>query len=202
MDAAGLANDARVRALTAFDEFNPAHERAALFPFVYQRMIWHLMAVTKDESRVVRVPHKHWAVKRPRSELSISEGQPGRKVRNLAAVTASPLDEMILSEEVTALRAALDTLPPRTAEIMRRRSHDETLQEIGDSMGLSRERVRQLEVQALAQLRQALESAPATRPPPGGGTLSTTSRARAKRSAPSCAPESSPTRTPTLAGGT
>jgi RNA polymerase sigma factor (sigma-70 family) len=60
----------------------------------------------------------------------------------------------------------LATLPPREQRILRRRfgidedyDHEHTLQEIGDELGLSRERVRQLEAMALAKLREAINAA-------------------------------------------
>ncbi|MCP2260729.1 RNA polymerase nonessential primary-like sigma factor [Streptoalloteichus tenebrarius] len=59
----------------------------------------------------------------------------------------------------SALRSLIDTLPPREAMILCLRyglhnGRPWTLQEVGDRVGLTRERVRQLEKQALAQLRQ------------------------------------------------
>jgi RNA polymerase primary sigma factor len=60
----------------------------------------------------------------------------------------------------------LGTLPAREQRILRRRfgidadyDHEHTLQEIGEELGLSRERVRQLEAMALAKLREAIETA-------------------------------------------
>jgi RNA polymerase sigma factor (sigma-70 family) len=56
------------------------------------------------------------------------------------------------------LRAVVDTLPPREAMIITLRYglHDgkpHTLQEIAERLGLTRERIRQLEKESLAQLR-------------------------------------------------
>jgi RNA polymerase sigma-32 factor len=59
------------------------------------------------------------------------------------------------------IHAALAGLPPREAEIIHSRhlaDHRETLQEVGDRLGISRERVRQLEVRALRRMRMALET--------------------------------------------
>jgi len=50
-------------------------------------------------------------------------------------------------------RAALSILPPRTALVLERRSDGHTLQSIGEAIGVSRERVRQLETEALRRLR-------------------------------------------------
>ena len=56
------------------------------------------------------------------------------------------------------LRAVVDTLPPREAMIISMRfglhnGKPYTLQEIADKLGLTRERIRQLEKEAIAQLR-------------------------------------------------
>lgn len=163
LDAAGLANDARTRALAAFEEFDPEHQRAALFPFVYQRMRWHLMAVTKDESMTVRVPRKVWAQGRPRGELSLVDPKPGRKVRGLASAADHPLDVMIRQEQSRELRRALRKLPPRLCQVLCDRAQGKTLETIGRKLGVSRERARQLEAKGLRTIRQILGAAPATR---------------------------------------
>jgi RNA polymerase primary sigma factor/RNA polymerase nonessential primary-like sigma factor len=61
-----------------------------------------------------------------------------------------------LAEE---LREAIDTLAPREALILSLRyglhdGHQRTLQEVAEHVGLTRERVRQLEKQSLARLRE------------------------------------------------
>lgn len=58
------------------------------------------------------------------------------------------------------LAAAVDALPPREREIVERRhlaEQPETLQEVGERLGISRERVRQLEVRALKRMRESIE---------------------------------------------
>ncbi len=59
-----------------------------------------------------------------------------------------------------ALRGALETLTPREAEILRLRfgigvHTDYTLEEVGEVLGLTRERIRQIQGQALRKLRTA-----------------------------------------------
>lgn len=58
------------------------------------------------------------------------------------------------------LQAALDELPPREAQILRLRyglsdGRVYTLEEVGQTFGVCRERIRQLEAQALNHLRQS-----------------------------------------------
>jgi RNA polymerase sigma factor (sigma-70 family) len=80
----------------------------------------------------------------------------GDLIEDADVVEASDVAEFhALTDE---LRAVLDTLPPREATIIRLRfglddGHQYTLQEIAERIGLTRERVRQLEKHALAKLR-------------------------------------------------
>lgn len=57
------------------------------------------------------------------------------------------------------LRDAMAALPPRAADILRRRAEGETLEEIGQSYDLSRERVRRLEVLAKERARKLIGAA-------------------------------------------
>ena len=75
--------------------------------------------------------------------------------------TAANPQEVLLTEEMQEhLQALMDILTPREQEIMRRRlgfeeDSTEVLQEIGEKMHISRERVRQIEAQALRKLKSA-----------------------------------------------
>jgi len=69
-----------------------------------------------------------------------------------------PHDEAEAQELAAAVRAALATLPPRERAILAARhgldgEPPRTLQEIGQHLGLTRERVRQIEARALRQLQ-------------------------------------------------
>ena len=70
---------------------------------------------------------------------------------------AEEVATLLLHEQ---LETALDRLPPREAQILRLRYGLEdgrvyTLEEVGQTIGVTRERVRQLEAQALNRLRQS-----------------------------------------------
>src|SRR5579871_3145082 len=75
--------------------------------------------------------------------------------------TAINPQEVVLSAEMQQqLDALLSILTPREREIMRKRlgfedDSEQVLQEIGETMHISRERVRQIEVQALRKLKFA-----------------------------------------------
>jgi len=67
-----------------------------------------------------------------------------------------------LEQARAALAAALASLDPRDAEVLRRRyltESPETLDAIAASLGVSRERVRQIEARGLLRVRKALEAA-------------------------------------------
>jgi len=72
----------------------------------------------------------------------------------------APAEEVATNLLHEQLGAALDRLPPREAQILRLRYGLEdgrvyTLEEVGQAIGVTRERVRQLEAQALNRLRQS-----------------------------------------------
>lgn len=54
---------------------------------------------------------------------------------------------------VAILREAVKQLPERRRLVMEGRMAGKTLEQVGDDMGITKERVRQLESNAIAQLR-------------------------------------------------
>ena len=76
----------------------------------------------------------------------------------------SPCDVAIALETRERTKALLQTLTPREGEILRQRcgmadGHERTLEEIGQTFGLTRERIRQLEAKALQKLRSPSRTA-------------------------------------------
>ena len=72
----------------------------------------------------------------------------------------APSDEVATHLLHVQLQQALDKLPPREAQILRLRygladGRVYTLEEVGQTIGVTRERVRQLEAQAINRLRQS-----------------------------------------------
>ena len=72
-----------------------------------------------------------------------------------------PEAEMLETDNLTHVYKMLETMDPREAAILRMRfglddSEPKTLKEIGESMGLTRERVRQIENEALNRLAKGL----------------------------------------------
>lgn len=74
----------------------------------------------------------------------------------------SPEDELIDSDNLVHVMGMLDTMDHREATVLRMRfgladNEPRTLKEIGESLGLTRERVRQIETEALAKLATSLQ---------------------------------------------
>ena len=76
---------------------------------------------------------------------------------------ATPEDVLESRNIAELLHAALDTLPPRQAKILQLRfgigvQTDHTLEEIGRIFDVTRERIRQIEIKALRDLRRPSRS--------------------------------------------
>lgn len=73
--------------------------------------------------------------------------------QEICAPNSSPAHDMELVDDLTELKRVVDRLHPKDREVVIRRSQGEKLQSIADSLGLSRERVRQIELKALQRMR-------------------------------------------------
>jgi RNA polymerase primary sigma factor len=78
----------------------------------------------------------------------------------------NPETELVDSDDLTQVMRLLHTMDPREATVLRMRfglddNEPRTLKEIGESLGLTRERVRQIETEALGKLAVSLEGNPA-----------------------------------------
>ena len=74
----------------------------------------------------------------------------------------SPEDELVASDNLTHVLRHLDHMDQREATVLRMRfglndNEPRTLKEIGETLGLTRERVRQIEAEALGKLAESLE---------------------------------------------
>jgi RNA polymerase primary sigma factor len=73
----------------------------------------------------------------------------------------TPDNEMVETDDLKQVLHLLDKMDPREATVLRMRfglndEEPKTLKEIGESLGLTRERVRQIESEALAKLSESL----------------------------------------------
>lgn len=74
----------------------------------------------------------------------------------------SPEDELVASDNLVHVMQMLETMDQREATVLRMRfgledNEPRTLKEIGESLGLTRERVRQIESEALGKLASSLQ---------------------------------------------
>jgi RNA polymerase primary sigma factor len=107
--------------------------------------------------KAIRVYNSSPLSELPESEHSLDETL--MDVRNKA-----PASEMIAADEVKEVLNLLHRLEPRQAAVLRMRfgldgEEPKTLHEIGERLGLTRERVRQLEREALLKLRESIDAA-------------------------------------------
>src|SRR5688572_24805369 len=77
-----------------------------------------------------------------------------------------PETAMVATDDLSQVLALLETMDQREATVLRMRfgladNEPRTLKEIGESLGLTRERVRQIETEALNKLAMSLEGSPA-----------------------------------------
>lgn len=84
--------------------------------------------------------------------------------------SASPDDEMAADNERVQLQGLLESIDPREAEVLRLRFGIDaetplTLREIGERLGVSRERVRQIETRALRKLTDMIGASDRLRAP-------------------------------------
>ena len=75
--------------------------------------------------------------------------------------TKSPDDDLIDADNLKHVYRILKTMDPREAAILRMRfglddSEPQTLKEIGETLGLTRERVRQIESDALKRIAREI----------------------------------------------
>jgi RNA polymerase primary sigma factor len=83
-------------------------------------------------------------------------------IQDPSAETSSPVDTLADAAMTTEVRELLSGLKPIEADILRQRfglddDKELTLKEIGEKYNLSRERIRQLQEQALLKMRRALQ---------------------------------------------
>jgi RNA polymerase sigma factor (sigma-70 family) len=122
----------------------------------------HLLELEERDPRTAR-RHRDCARATTVRSLSDRKEPEYHAARQIREVTATSLDDELKREEQAKLmERALDFLPARDAQVLRLRygfdgCPPQSLQEIADLMGLSRERIRQLQIRAERRLRRVLQ---------------------------------------------
>ena len=96
-------------------------------------------------------------------DAPLGDDEPNR-VSEVVADTgaAAPFDHLVKESDAQLVREVLATLSPRERTILAMRfglndNEPRTLKEIGEALGLTRERVRQIETEALGKLHEELQ---------------------------------------------
>ena len=110
---------------------------------------------------VSRITHLKSVSKKPSSLDSPINNEEGSTLGDIVAdeKSNSPVENLQSKSLIGDVDKVLSTLEPREADIIRLRfgleGHDpQTLEEVGERIGITRERVRQLQEQAIRQLRR------------------------------------------------
>ena len=92
--------------------------------------------------------------------LDDEDDEDARLAEGLPLEEPTAEEQLLLEEQLQALREALEHLDDRQQHVLKERFEaDLFLAEIGEQLGVSRERARQIEAQALARLRDLLRDA-------------------------------------------
>ena len=154
-----LIHEGNLGLIEAARRFDPAHN----VKFITYAVWWvrqAMMHVLADWTRAFSFPPKMFAV--------LHAGGPGGEDVSLSETLGDRLrvdqapveDELIHQADLDELAAALQDLEGKEQEVVRLRyglgdGEPQTLQEIGDRLHLSRERVRQIETRAKEKLRRS-----------------------------------------------
>ena len=110
-------------------------------------------------TRSLDAPIQQYSYRGDRDETAFGELVADKNAPNPEEQVVSALFDKQVNEQVREIVSSLD---PREADIIRRRfgfdGEPETLAEIGLDLGISRERIRQLEAKALRSLRYRARS--------------------------------------------
>jgi RNA polymerase sigma factor (sigma-70 family) len=163
-----LEAEGRIGLFEAALRFDPSHGAQ----FLTYASFWsrrRMQAFVARHARVVRRPAPRIGAARDPNDVSIDQPVSAGSALRWSDVLVDPgapraLDAMVGAEDAALIASATHVLPPQwRAIIVRRFGLDGgpamTLAAVGETLGLSRERIRQLEAKAMTRLRALLEEA-------------------------------------------
>jgi len=161
-----LEAEGRLGLFEAALRFDPSHGAQ----FLTYASFWsrrRMQAFIARHARVVRRPASRTRKQRDYDDVSLDQPISGGSALSWADVLADrryprAIDAMLGAEDAALISIAARELPPQWRTIIVRRFGLDggpalTLAAVGHSLGLSRERVRQIEQKAMARLRARLE---------------------------------------------
>ena len=163
-----LEAEGRIGLFEAALRYDPSHGAQ----FLTYASFWsrrRMQAFVARHARVVRRPAPRGGAPRDPSDVSIDQPVRAGSALRWSDVLVDPgapraLEAMVGAEDVALIASATHVLPSQwRAIIVRRFGLDGgpamTLAAIGETLGLSRERIRQIEAKAMVRLRALLEEA-------------------------------------------
>lgn len=108
--------------------------------------------------KAIRIYNSTPQTDQPEAGWSLGEMVQDERIKN-------PELELVDHDDLTQVQRLLETMDPREATVLKMRfgledNEPRTLKEIGESLGLTRERVRQIETEALGKLAMSLDGNP------------------------------------------
>jgi len=146
-----LTQVAIVALIECLEDFDPG--RARLTTYAVRPAIWRMRREMNAAGSVVsRSQNKN----RKFARAWETAAHVGELPAGLLARYHDPAHDALLRDDLAQLAAVLRRLPPRLADILTRRAAGQTLQSIGSDLGVTRERIRQLEKRALTRVRKLM----------------------------------------------
>lgn len=118
-------------------------------------LTWASYRIMMRMRRFIGIDKRTYKLKRKESHVSFDAptNADGGCLYDLYGIEATQDHAAAAVERCEIVAKALKTLPPRTEKVLRQRFFEEkTLSEVGESVGLSRERARQIQEEGLAKL--------------------------------------------------
>jgi RNA polymerase sigma-32 factor len=160
------AQEARIAAMQALNGYDP--DTGFRFLTYASKKVSFVLRHMRQSGGVIRTPH--WQNVNKTSEATQGRARQAKRVASIDAPATDRGDswasllrdrsdvvaDVIGAEDAARVNDAIGRIPARERTILTRRLNGDTLDAIGRTIGVTRERVRQLEAKALGSLRYAM----------------------------------------------